>query len=168
MVTRVPKKSKEKPLSSHKDYVSYQQKYTREMIRYFRNELVKVTRGEKTATFPTFEMFAYDIVRTTTANVEYWCGIHPEFNNAYNTCRAYQEQALITGGLNGTFNAAITKIMLAKYGYSDVPVAAKVESKEVSEKDVGLAIRELISKASPAELKEFGLVAEGTKNKGIH
>lgn len=43
----------------------------------------------------------------------------PEFSNIYNRIMEFQERRLVSGGLVGGFNPAVTKMMLTKHGYSD-------------------------------------------------
>jgi len=42
-----------------------------------------------------------------------------EFSNIINKLLSYQEHALVDNGLDGTYNATITKLMLSKHGYTD-------------------------------------------------
>jgi hypothetical protein len=58
--------------------------------------------------------------------VQEWRKIHPEFSVLVGEVLAKQEQALISGGLNGTYNPTITKLILHKHGYVD---KAEVEQK---------------------------------------
>lgn len=43
----------------------------------------------------------------------------PEFHDIYLHLMASQERGLVSGGLAGGFNAAVTKMILTKHGYSD-------------------------------------------------
>lgn len=43
----------------------------------------------------------------------------PEFSYIVNRLMATQERGLFSGGLDGTFNASITKLALTKHGYTD-------------------------------------------------
>jgi hypothetical protein len=47
------------------------------------------------------------------------CEAHPEFFGLLAKLKAKQQQVLITKGLSGDFNAAITKLVLSKHGYHD-------------------------------------------------
>lgn len=42
-----------------------------------------------------------------------------EFSHIFTRIQALQERGLINNGLKGSFNPAITKMMLTKHGYSD-------------------------------------------------
>lgn len=42
-----------------------------------------------------------------------------DFSDIVEGVQAVQERMLINGGLNSDFNASITKLMMAKHGYSD-------------------------------------------------
>lgn len=50
-----------------------------------------------------------------------------EFSDMLEKIKARQELLLVSGGLGGTMNAAITKLVLSKHGYSD-----KVETDHTS------------------------------------
>lgn len=43
----------------------------------------------------------------------------PEFSDITKELAQRQERALVANGLRGSFNAAVTKMLLAKHGYSD-------------------------------------------------
>ena len=54
-----------------------------------------------------------------------------EFSRTLEAIKAKQHQMLVSGGLRGDFNAAITKLMLANHGYSErqsVDMTADVKS----------------------------------------
>ena len=53
------------------------------------------------------------------ATLDNWAAEHAEFLDSLRAMKAKQEQVLINRGLNGDFNASITKLMLANHGYSD-------------------------------------------------
>jgi len=42
-----------------------------------------------------------------------------EFSNILDECMALQQQVLLSNGLDDTFNASITKLVLGKHGYSE-------------------------------------------------
>jgi DNA-binding XRE family transcriptional regulator len=44
---------------------------------------------------------------------------HPEFLDTLNKIGSYQERISLNGGLNGTLNPTIVKLLLANHGYSD-------------------------------------------------
>jgi len=44
-----------------------------------------------------------------------------EFNRMLSKLKAIQEEKLVNNGLDGTFNSAITKLVLSKHGYTDNP-----------------------------------------------
>ena len=46
-------------------------------------------------------------------------GEKPEFSDILRKIAQKQERKLVNGGLEGGFNAAVTKMMLTKHGYSD-------------------------------------------------
>ena len=46
-------------------------------------------------------------------------GVSDEFSDLLSKLDTTQERMLIQGGLKGGFNAAITKLLLSKHGYSD-------------------------------------------------
>lgn len=51
--------------------------------------------------------------------VQHWANIHPEFSDMLIKLQSVQERRLLSGGLAGDYNSNITKLMLAKHGYSD-------------------------------------------------
>ncbi len=55
-----------------------------------------------------------------------------EFNRIVSQLRNAQERALITGGLNASFNPGIAKLLLTKHGYHDKP--------ESSQGDTGITV----------------------------
>jgi hypothetical protein len=58
-----------------------------------------------------------DVVEATLYNWD--CEDHPEFLGILSKIKAKQHQVLITKGLKGDFNAAITKLVLGKHGYHE-------------------------------------------------
>ncbi len=56
------------------------------------------------------------VARATLYN---WGDAHKEFLDILDACNEKQERILMSGGLSGEFNAAITKLALGKHGYSD-------------------------------------------------
>lgn len=82
------------------------------------------TRGEKSDSYervlkvklPTIEGLAnhLDINKTT---VYEWESKYPEFSDDISKLRQSQAEELINNGLAGTYNPAITKVLLTKHGY---------------------------------------------------
>lgn len=78
------------------------------------------TRGEKSDTYdrivnvklPTVEGFARYIGVNKTTLYE-WEKTHPIFSNALDDIRQEQQQRLIEGGLSGSYNATIAKLVLS-------------------------------------------------------
>lgn len=58
-----------------------------------------------------------------------WAEEHPEFSHTLQIVQAMQERKLTSGGLDGTFQPTITKLMLANHGYHD-KVDQNLEVKE--------------------------------------
>jgi len=48
-----------------------------------------------------------------------WETIYPEFMHTLDNIEAMQERTAVNRGLDGTFNAAITKLILHNHGYSE-------------------------------------------------
>ena len=48
-----------------------------------------------------------------------WAEAHEDFSHTLSVLKHRQERMLLSGGLSGTHNAAIAKLMLANHGYSD-------------------------------------------------
>ena len=73
--------------------------------------------GEERATGSVAELALHlDVSRST---VYKWAEENEEFSDILEKILSAQELALIDNGLRGTFNAAITKLMLTKHGYTD-------------------------------------------------
>lgn len=48
-----------------------------------------------------------------------WAAAHEEFSDIMEALGAEQEDRLIQGGLHGTYNSTISKVLLTKHGYAD-------------------------------------------------
>ena len=48
-----------------------------------------------------------------------WEILHPDFLHTLDNIEAMQERTAVNRGLDGTFNSAITKLILHNHGYSD-------------------------------------------------
>lgn len=48
-----------------------------------------------------------------------WAEDHPEFLNTLERVKAKQARMLISGGLTGSYNSTITKLMLYNHGFSE-------------------------------------------------
>ena len=48
-----------------------------------------------------------------------WEKIYPEFSHTLKTVETLQEHSTLNGGLSGTLNPTIVKLVLANHGYSD-------------------------------------------------
>ena len=48
-----------------------------------------------------------------------WAKVHEEFSHILSEIKSEQEKVLISKGLSGDFNSAITKLVLGKHGYHD-------------------------------------------------
>lgn len=53
------------------------------------------------------------------ATIYRWAEEHPIFRDTLGALNAKQEKMLTNGGIDGSYNSAITKLMLANHGYSD-------------------------------------------------
>lgn len=58
-----------------------------------------------------------------------WAKKHTEWKSAMNNLAAAQEQKLLSGGLSGTYNSTIAKLVLTKHGYSDKQEISGAEGK---------------------------------------
>jgi len=61
------------------------------------------------------------LLDTTRERLHVWSNEEgkEEFRNILNSLAQAQEQALLSNGLDGTFNSTITKLVLSKHGYHD-------------------------------------------------
>jgi hypothetical protein len=67
---------------------------------------------------PTREGMA-DYCGVTAATLYNWAEIHDEFFDTLQQCNTKQARKLINGGLNGSFQPTIAKLMLANHGYRE-------------------------------------------------
>lgn len=67
----------------------------------------------------------------TRSTIYDWAKINDEFSRIVEGILSLQEKNLLNGGLSGTFNATITKLVLSKHGYSE-----KVESDNRNENTI--------------------------------
>jgi hypothetical protein len=83
-------------------------------------------------------------LKVAKSTIYKWGDEHAEFSDMLDAIQAKQERMLASGGLGGTFNAAITRLMLAKHGYS--------EKQEITGADAGPLVVEITRFADkPAE-----------------
>lgn len=85
------------------------------------------TRGDKTDTYeripvvklPTYEGFCQHI-NTPYETIMDWREVHPEFKAALNRIKLAQKKRLIEGGVAGTYNPTIAKLILsANHGMNE-------------------------------------------------
>lgn len=77
-----------------------------------------------------------------------------EFSNILDTIMVKQEQKLINNGLDGTFNANITKLVLGKHGYhdkQDTNIKADVNMSDMSAEELDSKIRHFESLVEQSE-----------------
>ena len=55
----------------------------------------------------------------TVSTLYKWGEEHPEFSEVLAELKSEQETTLLNNGLEGKFNAAITKLVLSKHGYRE-------------------------------------------------
>jgi len=53
------------------------------------------------------------------STVYLWKGLHDEFSDTLDRIMTSQERKALNNGINGVFNATITKLVLANHGYSE-------------------------------------------------
>ena len=60
-------------------------------------------------------------LKTTRERLHTWANDadKPEFHDILNRMKSEQEAALLDNGLDGTFNASVTKLVLSKHGYTE-------------------------------------------------
>jgi len=84
-----------------------------------------------------------------------WAQDHAEFCDMLSKMNETQERRLLAGGLSSSFNAAITKLMLAKQGYSEkqeidhTTNGKDMPSSQLRLSDLGLSVeakREILEK----------------------
>lgn len=85
-----------------------------------------------------------DITKDT---VYEWKARYPQFSDVVNKILQEQAQRLINGGLSGTYNASIAKLILTKHGYRD--------AQEVTGRDGGAQEHVVVSGESNELVKEY-------------
>jgi len=61
------------------------------------------------------------ILKVNRSTIYEWADKHPEFSDTLSRIETYREFELVNGGLLGSLNPTITKMMLAGFGHSDKP-----------------------------------------------
>lgn len=68
-------------------------------------------------------------LKVTKETLYQWGKKHKEWDNAMKELSQAQEQKLLSGGLSGTYNSTIAKLVLTKHGYSDKQEISGAEGK---------------------------------------
>lgn len=100
--------------------LAYLAECTDEVIEYHK------TRGEKSDSYdrlvnvriPTVEGLAV-YLGVSRDTIYEWERVHPEFSDTLETLRSEQADRLLNGGLSGTYNSTIAKVLLTKHGYRE-------------------------------------------------
>lgn len=100
------------------------------------------TYGDKV---PTAARLAL-VLRVNKATLYEWASEHDDFSDTLNRCNQTQEYELINNGLDNTYNASITKLMLANHGYhekKEQKITGTMGLAELSEEDLDRRIEEV-------------------------
>ena len=82
-----------------------------------------------------------------------WAKRYPEFSDKLNRVSEMQEQKLVTGGVNSTFNPTITKLLLnSKHGYIE-----KVQTDNTNT-DIVIEFGSSLQEVKPVKKKKKGLL----------
>jgi len=91
-------------------------KYNEEMLEKAREYIV--THQEVGDEVPSVEGLAF-FLNVNRDTLYEWAIEYDEFSDTLGTIKNKQARLLISGGLTGAYNAAITKLMLYNHGYSE-------------------------------------------------
>lgn len=73
------------------------------------------------------------VLKVSKSTVYLWRDNHPQFSDMLYQLLAKQERQSLNGGITGTFNPTITKLVLAKHGYSDAATVVQTTTHKVDE-----------------------------------
>ena len=90
----------------------YNDKILEDAIDYLENHT------EHEDIIPSVAGLAY-LLKVTRQTIYNWGDSNPEFLDILESINLRQEKLLVSGGLGGSFNPAITKLVLGKHGYHD-------------------------------------------------
>lgn len=100
----------------------YKPEYCEEMLKYFKKARDIFKKSDKPSfgkqdskeflEFPTFQGFAVFEVDVCYQTLLDWRKAYPEFLDAYNKCKAIQEQILVKGGLSKAYDPTFSKFIL--------------------------------------------------------
>jgi len=100
---------------------------------------------ENTRVIPSVAGLAV-FLKVARSTIYKWANENPSFSDTLDEILANQELDALDGGLNGTFNPAISKLILANHGYKEKQ-ESEVTIKEVNPAKRKSRIEELLSKA---------------------
>jgi len=93
--------------------------------------------GYKSVKLPTVAGLA-SFMKIHRSTIYEWAKIYTDFSDMLEELQAAQEQVLLENGLTGTFNSAISKLMLTKHGYAD-KTDITTNGKDITQQDKALA-----------------------------
>lgn len=140
-----------RPLEYNNDYVEKAKEYLLNCTDEV--EIFTKTEGNTSTSFerivkvkiPTIDGLAdyLDISRETVYD---WESKYSEFSDITGKLRRQQADRLINGGLSGTYNSTIAKVLLTKHGYTD-KIEQEISGKDGGAIEVNVGTREIIKKA---------------------
>jgi hypothetical protein len=109
-------------------------KYTPEFLELAKDYLQNFNTDRYNDTIPSIAGLAY-VANVARQTLHDWYGQEgkEEFSDILDKLLALQEKLTLNGGLNGTYNSAMAKLLLGKHGYSD-----KTENEHKGEIKTGL------------------------------
>jgi len=136
--------------------IGYKEHYCEDILTYFRAGYKRAVDKKKSDHFPTFSFFAVEHCGVSPRTLDYWRTDYPEFGEAYEQAKAYQETKLLNNGLSGSYNPVMAKLVLGKHGYADeVKTTVKDDKNEPqTEEEINAAIKELEYKAMASHRKK--------------
>jgi len=105
------------------------------------------TKTEKKVTLPSIAGLAIfmGISRDTVYD---WKGKYPDFSDIIEELLTMQERFLVEGGVSGSYNPMISKLILTKHGYADKQEVTGADGKDLipqeRQEEIDEALKEII------------------------
>jgi len=105
------------------------------------------TKTEKKVTLPSIAGLAIfmGISRDTVYD---WKGKYPDFSDIIEELLTMQERFLVEGGVSGSYNPIISKLILTKHGYADKQEVTGADGKDLipqeRQEEIDEALKEII------------------------
>jgi hypothetical protein len=119
-------------------------KYTPEFLELANDYLQNFNTDKYNDTIPSIAGLAY-VSNISRSTLHEWYGQEgkKDFSDILDKLLALQEKLTLNGGLNGTYNSAMAKLLLGKHGYSD---KTENESKHEIKSDLKDSDRDILNR----------------------